>query len=136
MDLTSGLVVQFVASKWDTIKQNAKNWFRNEDTGNWKRNCHEDITLNGKTEACFQKKLCLRSISSSQTLSQSQIARERILNITLKTYPKQFTFSQFDTNFDRAECLQYVMHAKQSPAGFTCVKVATKLTKACSEFIG
>ena len=56
MDLTSGLVVQFVASKWDTIKQNAKNWFRNEDTGNWKRNCHEDITLNGKTEACFQKK--------------------------------------------------------------------------------
>ena len=55
LDLTSGLVVEFVASKWDTIKQNAKNWFRNEDTGNWKRNCHEDITLNGKTEACFQK---------------------------------------------------------------------------------
>merc|ERR1719394_1942525 len=49
--------------------------------------------------------------------------------VDLKTHLKEFTFSQFDTNFDRAECLRYVMHVKQSPAGFTCVKVATKLTK-------
>jgi len=55
--------------------------------------------------------------------------------VDLKTHLKEFTFSQFDTNFDRAECLRYVMHVKQSPAGFTCVKVATKLTKACSMFI-
>lgn len=55
--------------------------------------------------------------------------------VVLKTHLKEFTFSQFDTNFDRAECLRYVMHVKQSPAGFTCVKVATKLTKACSMFI-
>ena len=55
MDLTTGLIVQFVASKWDTIKKNAKNWEFNESTGNWDKNCHQDVTLDGKTEESFQK---------------------------------------------------------------------------------
>jgi len=95
VDLTAGLVVEFIASKWNSMKSNAiesGNWLLNEDTKKWKKNCHQTISLgDGKSE--------------------------------------DFTFSQFDTNFQRAECLRYVMHAKQSPAGFTCVKVATKLTK-------
>ena len=55
MDLTDGLIVQFVASKWDTIKKNAKNWWLNEDTGNWNKNCHQNVTLDGKTEPGFHK---------------------------------------------------------------------------------
>ena len=56
MDLTAGLIVQFVASKWDTIKQNAKNWLFNQETGNWHKNCHQNVpTLDGKTEAGFQR---------------------------------------------------------------------------------
>ena len=55
MDLTAGLIVQFVASKWDTIKKNAKNWWLNEDTGNWNKNCHQNVTLDGKTEPGFHK---------------------------------------------------------------------------------
>ena len=62
MDLTAGLIVQFVASKWDTIKQNAKNWIFSQETGNWHKNCHQNVpTLDGKTEAGFQRHSMLTS---------------------------------------------------------------------------
>ena len=58
MDLTAGLVVEFIASKWNSMKSNAiesGNWLLNEDTKKWKKNCHQTISLgDGKSEACFQ----------------------------------------------------------------------------------
>ena len=59
VDLTAGLVVEFIASKWNSMKSNAiesGNWLLNEDTKKWKKNCHQTISLgDGKSEARFQK---------------------------------------------------------------------------------
>ena len=49
-DLTAGIIVEFIASKWDTIKKNAENWFFDSTSQQWNQNCRQDVTVDGKTE--------------------------------------------------------------------------------------